>query len=57
MEKNIEKSEFIRNITHDPNSKNWRTNYRKSIESLACSIIVDNPNLMDKHFTTTMKEE
>ncbi|CAD8212840.1 unnamed protein product [Paramecium pentaurelia] len=57
MEKNIDKSIFIRNITHDPNAKNWRTNYRKSIESLACSIIVDNQNIIDKHFTSTLKEE
>ncbi|CAD8193616.1 unnamed protein product [Paramecium octaurelia] len=57
MEKNIDKSTFIRNFTHDPQAKNWRTNYRKSIESLACSIIVDNQNIIDKHYTTTLKEE
>lgn len=50
MEKNIDKSTFIRNFTHDPNAKNWRINYKKSIESLACSIIVDNQNIIDKHY-------
>ncbi|CAK69402.1 unnamed protein product (macronuclear) [Paramecium tetraurelia] len=57
MEKNIDKSSFIRNFTYDPHAKNWRTNYRKSIESLACSIIVDNQNIIDKHYTTTLKQE
>ncbi|CAK70453.1 unnamed protein product (macronuclear) [Paramecium tetraurelia] len=57
MEKNIDKSTFIRNFTHDPHAKNWRTNYRKSIESLACSIIVDNQNIIDKHYTNILKEE
>ncbi|CAD8213697.1 unnamed protein product [Paramecium octaurelia] len=57
MERNIDKSTFIRNFTHDPHAKNWRTNYRKSIESLACSIIVDNHNIIDKHYANTLKEE
>ncbi|CAD8097774.1 unnamed protein product [Paramecium primaurelia] len=57
MEKYIDKSNFIRNITQDHNAKNWRTNYRKSVESLACSIIVDNQNIIDKHYTNTLKED
>ncbi|CAD8076161.1 unnamed protein product [Paramecium primaurelia] len=56
MEQNIDQAQFIRNFSYEPGIKNWRINLKKSLEGLACSLIVGNPNLINKHYVECLYE-
>ncbi|CAD8125989.1 unnamed protein product [Paramecium sonneborni] len=56
MEQHIDQGQFIRNLTYEPGFKNWRINLKKSLESLACSLIVGNPHLINKNYIECLQE-
>ncbi|CAD8108617.1 unnamed protein product [Paramecium sonneborni] len=56
MEQNIDQTQFIRNFSLEPGLKNWKINTKKSLEALACSLIVGNSNLINKHYVDCLQE-